>query len=141
MMHDAATEYFSAINSLANNPLSLSLCSKQMQSITETFPQTLFTLSLRYSPSFYPRHPLCYEALPGAAGDVYVSDPWCLASKQTLAWAPVPEGLHVSALALLCICITTEPQLANQSQALTAHSLLAHKPWSVLRSTTVDMPQ
>lgn len=70
--------------------------------------------------------PLRYVALPGAAGDVYVSDPWCLASKQTLAWAPVLEWLHVSAQGLLYICITTEPQLANESQALTAHRILAH---------------
>lgn len=53
---------------------------------------------------------------------------------------PVLDWLHVSPLGLLYICVTTEPQLANESQALTVHRMLTHKPWSVLRTTTVDLP-
>lgn len=69
---------------------------------------------------------------PGADCDVYVSDPWCLAGKQTLASASVLEQLHVFAPGLLSICIAAEPQLANERQAAAAVSTLAHKPWSVL---------
>lgn len=74
------------------------------------------------SPSFY------YTALSGAAGDVYLSGPWCLASKQTLARVLVWSGPApcFCSLLLLHIRITTEPQLANESQALTAHRTPAH---------------
>lgn len=89
---------------------------------------------LHYAHTPHPQPSLCYVALPGAAGDVYVSDPWCLASKQRLARAPVLDWLHVSPLGLLYICVTTEPQLANESQVLTVHRMLTHKPWSVLRT-------
>lgn len=72
--------------------------------------------------------PLCCTLSLGADCDVYVSDPWCLAGKQTLASAPVLEQLHFFALGLLSTCIA-HSWLRKGWATL---STLAHKPWSVL---------
>lgn len=52
----------------------------------------------------------------------------------------VLERLHVAAVGLLCFCLSTEPQLANESQAPAARGTPAHNLWSVPRTTALDMP-
>ncbi|CAJ1085023.1 Hypothetical predicted protein, partial [Xyrichtys novacula] len=51
------------------------------------------------------------------------------------------DRLHVSALGPLHIRITTEPQLANESQALTARRMPANKLWECpeMRPRTVTL--
>lgn len=67
------------------------------------FPQTLFILSLCRNPPFSPRHPLTVNVvLLGAAGDVYLCDLWCLASKQALAQALIPGAVP-------CFCSGPSP--------------------------------
>lgn len=129
MSLQTAAEHFSTTNALANSFLSLSLLQqtqKEYHSCVSTntlhsFPMLSLSL-LHMSPTSF-----CFVALSGAAGDVYLSDLWCLASKQTLASVLVWTG---STFLFWAFSISTLPLNLSwlmKVRPTTAHRMPAHK--------------